>query len=68
MEGPINDCLDDLSRNEQIIKEDYNGFKPRGSRPVIIYGLCKIHKAIEDLNDIVLFLPILWAIGTCAIV
>ena len=68
MEAPINDCLDDLPRNEQIIKGDYNGFKPHGSRPLIIYGLCKIHKAIEDPNDILLFLPILSAIGTCTIV
>ena len=68
MEARINDCLDDLPRNEQIIKEDYNDFKPRLSRPVIIYGLCKVHKAIKDLNDILLFLPILSAIGNCAIV
>ena len=43
LEAPINDCLDDLLRNEQNIREDYNCFKPRGSRPVIIYGLCKVH-------------------------
>ena len=43
LEVPINDCLDDLLRNEQIIIEDYNCFKPGGSRPVIIYGLCKVH-------------------------
>ena len=68
MEACINDCLDDLPRNKQIIKEDYNDFKPRLSGPVIIYGLCKIHNAIKDLNDILLFLPILSAIGTCTIV
>ena len=65
LEARINDCLDDLSRKEQIIKEDYNGFKPRGSRSAIIYGLCKIHKPIEDPNDVLLFLPVLSTIGTC---
>ena len=65
LEAPINDCLDDLSTKEQIIKEDYNSFKPRGSRSAIIYGLCKIHKLIEDPNDVLLFLPVLSTIGTC---
>ena len=65
LEARINDCLDDLSRKEQIIKEGYNGFKPRGSRSAIIYGLCKIHNPIEDPNDLLLFLPVLSTIGTC---
>ena len=65
LELPIKNCLDDLLKNDKITKENYNYLKPCGSRPGILYGLCKIHKRKENENDIPPFRPILSAIGTC---
>ena len=42
--------------------EQYKKIKAVGSRPGILYGLCKVHKAITDICPP--FRPILSAIGT----
>ena len=42
--------------------EQYKKIKAVGSRPVILYGLCKVHKAITEVCPP--FRPILSATGT----
>ena len=52
-----------LLKNKEIIdKSTYKNLKPVGSRPVILYGLGKIHK--ETRNGPLPFCIILSAIGT----
>ena len=43
LEGNTKTCLDNLLE-KQYISRDYNFLKPCGSRPGIMYGLCKVHK------------------------
>ena len=43
LEGNIKTCLDNLLE-KLYISRDYNFLKPCGSRPSIMYGLCKVHK------------------------
>ena len=43
LEGSTKTCLDNLLE-KQYISRDYNFLKPCGSRPGIMYGLCKVHK------------------------
>ena len=52
-----------LLKNKEIFdKSIYKSTKPVGSRPGILYGLCKVHK--ETRNGIPPFHSILSAIGT----
>ena len=60
----IKNCLDDLFNNNYLSKEDYKFLKPVGSKPGIMYGLCKFHKCNSSTNDIPPFRPVLSAIGT----
>ena len=66
MEENIKKCLDDLLEDNYLSPEDYKHLKPVGSRPGVMYGLCKVHK--DQTNGMVLppFRPILSAIRTCA--
>lgn len=63
LQTDINTTLKDLVNDEYLSKEDYDFLKPVGSRPGILYGLCKVHKQTQD--DSPPFRPILSAIGTC---
>ena len=65
LEGNIKTCLANFLEKQYISREDYNFLKPCGSRPGIMYGLCKVHKGRGASNDILPFRPILSAIGTC---
>ena len=40
--------------------------KPCGSKPGVMYGLCKVHKVITRNDNVPPFRPILSAIGTCS--
>ena len=44
IESSIKHCLDDLLKNNYLSKEDYNYMRPCGSKPGVLYGLCKVHK------------------------
>ena len=48
MESAIKDCLDDLLNSNYLSEEDYKMMKPIGSRPGVMYGLCKVHKDTTD--------------------
>ena len=64
IESSIKNFLDNLLNNNYLSKEDYKFLKPVGSKPGIMYGLCKVHKYNSSTNDIPPFRPILSAIGT----
>ena len=66
MEETIKHVLDDLLQNEYLSEEDYQKMKPTGSRPGIMYGLCKVHKGITVGSLVPPFRPILSAIRTCS--
>ena len=53
-----------LNKN-YLSKDDYKYLKPCGSKPGIMYGLCKIHKGTTVNDPVPPFWPILSAIGTC---
>ena len=65
MEEAIKHCLDDLLHRNYLSKEDYKLMKPTGSRPGVMYGLCKIHKDTTNGRELPPFRPILSAIFTC---
>ena len=65
MELKIKSCLDNLLNKNYFSKDDYKYLKPCGSKPGIMYGLCKIHKGITVNDHVPPFQPILSAIGTC---
>ena len=65
MELEIKSCLDDLFNKNYLSKDDYKYLKPCGSKPGIMYGLCKIHKGTTVNDPVPSFRPILSAIGTC---
>ena len=52
----------DLLDNEKISKDEYDKICSKGSRPGILYGNPKIHKAV--VNNITKFRPILSVINT----
>ena len=62
IEQRIIDLLISLKNQNEIPKKNYDNLYPLGLKPVILYGLGKIHKALED--GIPAFCPILSAIGT----
>ena len=62
LERRINDYLKSLEKSGTLSTDQYKKIKAIGSRPGILYGLCKVHKAIIDVCP--LFRPILSATGT----
>ena len=61
-EANIKSCLDELLEGGYITKDDYKFMKPVGSKPGVMYGLCKVHKDKQGSSPP--FRPILSAIGT----
>ena len=61
-ERRINDYLKSLEKSGSLTTDQCKKIKAIGSRPEILYGLCKVHKAIIDVCPP--FRPILSAIGT----
>ena len=62
MEKRIIRLLKSLEDRGEISGKEKNDLYPSGSKPGVLYGLIKIHKALED--GIPSFRPILSAIGT----
>ena len=62
MEETIIDVLDQLVSEGYLNQSDYKRLKPCGSRPGVMYGLCKVHKGKSGRTPP--FRPILSAIGT----
>ena len=56
MELEIKSCLDDLLNKNYLSKDDYKYLKPCGSKPGIMYGLCKIHKGTTVNGSCTFFL------------
>ena len=61
-EENINNYLKRLEKLGTFSTEQYKNIKAVGSRPGILYGICKVHKTITDICPP--FRPILSAIGT----
>ena len=51
IESNIKHCLDDPLKNNCLNKEDYNFMTTCGSKPKVLYGLCKFHKNPDEPND-----------------
>ena len=66
MEDAIKKCLDDLLEHKYLSKVDYKKMKPSGSRPGVMYGLCKVHKDTTNGQELPPFRPFLSAIWTSA--
>ena len=66
IESNIKHCLDDLLLNNYLNKRDYNFMRPCGSKPGVLYGLCKLHKKTDELNALRPLHPIISAIGSCS--
>ena len=64
IQSSIKDCLDDLYDNNYLANADHKNLIPVGSKPGVMYGLCKVHKYNSSTKDIPPFRPILSAIGT----
>ena len=45
--------------------DDYKSMKPRGSKPSVMFGLCKDYKGTTTDNKVPTFHSILSAVGTC---
>ena len=63
-ETEINKLLNSLGDKGFLIQQKVNGFKPHGSQPGVLYGLCKVHKVVTE--GIPPFRPILSVINTLA--
>ena len=61
-EKNINNYLKRLEKSGSLSTEQYKKIKAVGSRPGILYGLCKVHKVITEVCPP--FRPILSAIET----
>ena len=61
-ERRINNYLKSLEKSDSLTTDQYKKIKAIGSRPGILYGLCKVHKSIIDVCPPLR--PILSAIGT----
>ena len=42
-EKKLTDVYKDLMKAGKLSKDNYNKFRPVGTRPGILYGLCKVH-------------------------
>ena len=62
MKKNINNYLKRLEKSGTLSSEQYKKIKAVGSRPGILYGLCKVQKAIAGISPP--FRPILSAVGT----
>ena len=62
LEGSFKKVLQDLLKKEKISKKVFSKLNPVGSRPGVLYGLSKVHKAFVD--GLPKIRPILSAIGT----
>ena len=62
LEKKIIDVLKDLKNKEEITEIDYNHLHLCGSRPGILYGMAKVHKAV--INQCRSLQPILSTINT----
>ena len=62
MEERIIRLLKSLEDQSEIFEKERNDLYSSGSKPGVLYGLAKIHKALED--GIPSFRPILLTIGT----
>ena len=60
-ERRIHNYLKSLEKSGSLTTDQYKKTKPIGSRPGILYGFCKVHKAMTDICPP--FRPILSAIG-----
>ena len=49
-----------------LLDDDYKFLKPCGSKPGVMYGLCKVHKGVLVNDPVPQIRPILSAIGTCS--
>ena len=58
----INNILQSLKSAGSLINKQYKKIKVVGSRPNVLYGLCKVHKATVDICQP--FISILCATGT----
>ena len=58
----MNNSVKSLEKSGSLTTNQYKKIKETGSRPGILNGLCKIHKAITDVCPP--FRPIFLAIGT----
>ena len=67
MQDEIDTYLQNLVHLSHLIDDDYNLMKPAGSKPDILYGLCKVHKEEikEDGQRTAPLRPILSSIGAC---
>lgn len=63
-EDKVRSFLKKLHQYGKISKATFNSLYPIGSRPGVIYGLAKVHKALAD--GFPKFRPILSTIGTCS--
>ena len=63
-EAEINKFLKSLRDKGVFDKQEIDRLKPHGSQPGVLYGLCKVHKKIDE--GIPPFRPILSAINTPA--
>ena len=63
MEEALIETLDKLLTLNYLSNSDYNFLKPSGSKPGVLYGLCKVHK--KSIGNSPPFRPILSSIGTC---
>ena len=61
-ERRINDYLKSLEKSGSLTTDQYKNIKAIGSRPGILYGLCKFHKATIDVCPP--FRPIILGIET----
>ena len=61
-EKSINEILKSLTSSGKLSDKQCKIIKAVGSRPGVLYGFCKVHKAIADVCPP--FRPILTAIGT----
>ena len=52
MESTTKSCLHDLLNNNYLSQEDHKFLKPCGSKPRIMYGLCKVHKFNPVTKDV----------------
>ena len=66
MEKEIKSCSDDLQDPNYLSEDGYKFRKPCESKPIVMYGLCKVHKGITPNDRVPPFPPILSAIGTCS--
>ena len=64
LDSILKSCLDDFLNKHYLSHEDYKFLKPCDSKPGIIYKLCKIHIKLIVSQEILLFRPILSAVGT----